>query len=71
VPLLTNWSNFLALPENKADLARFLSHELLAQAPANKEIVVAGGFHDEREVRSSNMSTDLSNLNAVHKETPE
>ena len=29
VPLPKCWSNFLALPENKADLARFLSEELL------------------------------------------
>ena len=40
VALPKSWSNFLALPENKADLARFLSQELIANAPPQKEIVV-------------------------------
>jgi hypothetical protein len=47
VPLPKNWSNFLSLPENKADLARFLSNELLTGAPHNKEIIVAGGFAEK------------------------
>ena len=33
VPLLSCWSSFKASQENKADLANFLSRELLAQAP--------------------------------------
>ena len=46
VPLPKNWSNFLSLVDNKADLAHFLSEELCSQAPVDKEIVVAGGFRD-------------------------
>ena len=42
VPLPKNWTNFLSLPENKADLADFLSEELCLQAPTDKEVVVGG-----------------------------
>ena len=68
MPLPKNWTNFLSLPDNKADLAHFLSEELCIQAPDYKEIVVAGGFRDELEVRSSKTSTDLAQLKATHEE---
>ena len=68
VPLSKNWANFLSLPNNKADFANLLSEELCSQAPADKEIVVAGGFREEREVRSSNTTTDLTKLRATHEE---
>ena len=68
VPLPKNWTNFLSLADNKADLAHVLSEELCSQAPDNKEIVVAGGFRDELEVRSSKATTYLSNLRANHNE---
>ncbi|KAJ7376783.1 hypothetical protein OS493_032517 [Desmophyllum pertusum] len=42
-PLPASWSNFLALDDNKADLARFLSEKLLAGDPSNKIIIVSGG----------------------------
>ena len=35
VALPINWSNILSHPENKADLACFLSEQLLVQAPEN------------------------------------
>ena len=50
VPLPKSWMNFLSLAENKADLANFLSEELIIQAPDGKEIVVGGGFREEHEV---------------------
>ena len=68
VPLPNNWTNFLSLSEIKADLAHFLSEELCSQAPNEKEIVVAGGFRDEREVRSSKPTTDITQLRAIHEE---
>ena len=68
VPLPACWSNFLALPENKADLARFLSEELLRQAPEDKEIVTAGGFINELLARSSKYYTDTLSLSADHEE---
>lgn len=35
VPLPLKWENFMASEENKAYLARFLSHQLLLRAPQN------------------------------------
>ena len=66
--LLFIWQNFSALPENKADLARILSEQLITKTPPDREIVVAGGFADELEVHSSQISTDLSDLTATHKQ---
>ena len=57
--------NFISLQENKADLARFLSEELLANEPSNMEIVVAGGFGNENEVKSSLGLTNLIPLRAT------
>jgi uncharacterized LabA/DUF88 family protein len=68
VPLPKNWNNFLSLPENKADLANLLSNELCTQAPDDKEIVVAGGFREELDVRSSKGVTDLNALKSTHEE---
>src|SRR3989442_774798 len=68
VPLPKNWSNFLSLADNKADLAHFMSEKLCSQAPKDKEIVVVGGFRDELEVKSSKGTTDLSYLKSTHEE---
>jgi len=68
VPLPKNLTNFLSLADNKVDLAHFLSEELCSQAPDDKEIVVAGGFREELEVRSSKATTDLTHLKATHEE---
>ena len=68
VPLPRNWANFLSLSENKADLGHFLSEDLCSQATSEQEIVVAGGFKDEREVLSSKTSTDIAQLRATHEE---
>ena len=58
----------LSLADNKADLAHFLSEELCSQAHVDKEIVVAGGFRDELEVKSSTGATDLGPLKSTHEE---
>ena len=55
-PLLMSWYNFLALDENKANLARFLSEKILAGAPVSKIIIVSAGFHDEDTVKCSRPS---------------
>ena len=68
VSLPKNWSNCLSLADNKADLAHFLSEELCSQAPVDKEIVVACGFTDEVEVKSSTGATDLGPLKSTHEE---
>ena len=68
VHLPKNWSNCLSVADNKADLAHFLSEELCLQAPVDKEMVVAGGFRDELEVKSSTGATDLGSLKSTHQE---
>ena len=56
------------LPENKADLAKFISFYLIANSPDDKVIVVAGGFDDEREARSTCEDVDVSGLCGIHEE---
>ena len=68
VSLLHSWPNFLALPDNKSDLARFLSEHIIVNAPPDKVVVAAGGFVDEREMQSLGRAIDLSALKATHEE---
>ena len=58
----------MAHPENKADLANFLSHQLMLKAPGNKTIVVSGGFSDEQKAESSSQEVDTDSLKACHEE---
>ena len=67
-PLPMNWANFMVLPENKADIARFLSEKLISNTPHHKEITASGGFEDELEVQSSKVTTDVSSPRARHEE---
>ena len=62
VPLPHSWPNFLALPDNKPDLARFLSEHIIVNAPPDKVVVAAGRFVDETEGsrQSSERAIDLS-----------
>ena len=60
--------NFLALDENKADLARFLSEKLLTRASANKIIIVGGGFEEEGTVKCSCPNVDIRALKSFHEE---
>ena len=66
VALPHSWPNFLALPDNKSDLARCLSEHIIVSTPPDKVVVAAGGFVDEREVQSSERATDQSALRATH-----
>lgn len=68
VPLPSNWQAFLALGDNKDDLARFLSEELIARAPEHKVIVVSGGFKDEGEVQCSDSTVNVDGLHCNHEE---
>ena len=68
VPLLKSWSNFPVFYENKADIARFFSEKLLAGAPANKIIIVGGGFEEEDKVKCSRMNIDIRALKGFHEE---
>ena len=72
VQLPQNWQNFLALPDNKSDLTRFLSEHIVANASPDEIIVTDGGFLDEGEVQSSDRLEeliDVSVFNAAHEET--
>ena len=68
IPLPANCRRFLALEDNKADLARFLSEELITHAPHNKTIVVSGGFPKEEEVQCSNPAADITALQSNNEE---
>lgn len=68
VPLPKNWANFLAVWENKSDLAAFLSFQLIAHNFSQFDIVTAGGFESERKVASTNQSILLTQLEASHEE---
>lgn len=68
VPLPSDWKAFLALPENKADLANFLSEEMMKYPFGGLEVFVAGGFKDERRVESTNPGTPVQHLAASHEE---
>ncbi|KAG1701751.1 Serine/threonine-protein kinase Chk2 [Nymphon striatum] len=68
VPLPNNWNNFLALADNKADLARFLSAYLIEHVPRGKVLIVAGGFEEEETVKCSDPAVDVTNYQANHEE---
>ena len=53
VPLSSDWSNFMALGDNKKDIALLLSNYLIEHSPADKIVVVAGGFVEATTVKSS------------------
>ena len=62
VPLPIKWQAFLALGENKSDLARFLSDELVRQAPGNITMVVSGGCADEEDVLCTDPALDVAKV---------
>ena len=67
VKLPTNWSGYMASPENKSEYADFLSNEIKLRS-YEKEIVTSGGFKDEQEVWSSRNNPDVSQLSSNHEE---
>ena len=69
VPLPVNWSQFINLPDNNANLAEFLSDSLMdfGQTLTDREIVTAGGFNELLETRSS-IGRGLEMLKADHEE---
>lgn len=58
----------MALPDNKADLARFLSEHLIENAPPDKAIVVAGGFNDGEIAQCSRDEMDSTIFFAAQEE---
>ena len=61
VPLPMKWQAFLALGDDKADLARFCSDDIIMQAPADTTIVVSGGGSSNKvDVLCSDPSLDVA-----------
>lgn len=56
------------MKENKTELQQFLAAELPAQAPADKVIIAAGVFEDEKDVHCSKPAEDIEALCANHEE---
>ena len=68
VPLPDNFSYFLSVSANKADLADFLSKQLIENITDGKTLVIAGGFQQEDEVWASDRTLNLDLLKANHVE---
>ena len=68
VPLPSDWSNFMALEDNKADIALLLSNGMIDHSPSDQRVVAAGGFTEATTVTSSDVTIDLSLLEGVHEE---
>jgi hypothetical protein len=66
VPLSADWNNFVSLPDNKADLARYLSGEIIKHPEHSKTIIVAAQV--EVAVHYSNSDVDTSHLQARQEE---
>lgn len=59
----------MALDDNKADLALFLSNHVIQHSPKDEPvIVVSGGFAEATTAMSSNPSFEISSLQAEHEE---
>lgn len=58
----------LLLYESKADLVCFLSEQPLLYPFGNTEVVVSGGFEDERRVQSTKPPTNFRFLATCYKE---
>ena len=68
VKLPDNWKSFIGLDANKANLASFLSKELLKDGCFDgKQVIVSRGFQESGKV-ASNVSCDLTPLSANHEE---
>lgn len=69
VPLPADWSSFMALEENKADLAQLLSNHLIEHSLDDEPVVVvSGGFAEATTVKSSDPNLEVSSLSADHEE---
>ena len=66
-----NWKRFIAIEDNKASLAHFLSTEISKRYSGSPryELVISGGFNDIQRVWSSDLSRDdFLGLASTHEE---
>ena len=68
VPLPHDWDSFLSDPKNKADLANFLSRELITLAPNEKCVVTGGGLLQVDDVLCNMPHIDLEDIRSTHEE---
>ena len=67
VPLPADWSSFMALEENKADLAQLLSNHLIEHSPDDEVVVVvSGGVAEATTVKSSDPNLEVSSNFTLH-----
>ena len=70
IPFPTNWKQFIDLTDNKANLANFLSTQMMIavrQSHPTYELITAGGFHEETTVESS-QGSDVKLLQSTQEE---
>ncbi|KAG0730476.1 Transposon TX1 uncharacterized protein [Chionoecetes opilio] len=70
IPLPANWKQFMDLPENKANLTKFLSDQMMLEAKKSRptcELITAGGFEEDTKVASS-QGSDVEQLQPSHDE---
>ena len=65
VPLPQDWNSFLSEPQNKADLALYLSHKLMDFAPEEKCVITGGGLAQAEEVISNRVNLNLTGLSST------
>ncbi len=63
-----NWNNYLSVPDNKRDLMKFLSEEVLVYNFKGTQLVVAGRFKDPCHVKSMRLDSDVKHLVLMHEE---
>lgn len=68
VPLPTDCQSFLNDPNNKENLANFLSMKLISNAPPEKCVVTAAGLQEPTSVLSNRNDLDLDNVKCFHEE---
>lgn len=69
MPLPQVWEQYISLNDNKADLAEFLSGELMSHSntlPEGSPIVVGGGLTGENNAKANTF--DAEHLSVNHKE---
>ena len=68
VPFLKSWEQFISSSGNKANLATFLSNELMSpDVYGDREIVTVGGFNDVDKAASTR-GRDIDSLKSDHEE---
>ena len=60
------------MSENKADLSKFLSEQMLSETAHGKTIVITGGFCHEEAEKTTSDTIDVQQLQqGMRKQTPE